>query len=348
VAVGAAAWLLTGNAGTNQAFNFLGTTDNTGLTIRTNNASRMRIEAGGEVGIGNLSPSATLHVGTSDVNGRINIGSVENIRDGGANHLMLGSVGGSVTADNDCGTDLGSATFRWEEVFACNGTINTSDLRQKDNIENITYGLAEIMKLRPVSFTWKNKPEQGTKLGVIAQEVQKVLPEVVKDPANELRYDEQGALIPNDPNTPLGVYYSDIIPVLIRAVQEQQAVIDNNTTEISDLKARVAELETRLAAPAENTATPAQYEDILLEQNNPNPFSESTSIMYFIPASVAGTVEIVVADAGGSKVLQRHPAAVNTPQQITISARGLDTGVYVYGVSVNGRIVQSKKMMIMK
>jgi len=69
---------------------------------------------------------------------------------------------------------------------------------------------------------------------------------------------------------------------------------------------------------------------------------------WLVPSNIAGKVEIVVADASGTKVLQRYPATINTPQQLTISAKGLDTGVYMYGVSVNGRIVTSKKMMMMR
>ena len=61
------AWALTGNAGTNPATNFLGTTDNQPLVIRTNNTERMRILASGLVGIGTNVPTNTLHVkATSD------------------------------------------------------------------------------------------------------------------------------------------------------------------------------------------------------------------------------------------------------------------------------------------
>ncbi len=56
------AWTLTGNAGTDPAINFLGTTDNQPLVIRTNNLERMRISTTGNVGIGISTPTNTLHV----------------------------------------------------------------------------------------------------------------------------------------------------------------------------------------------------------------------------------------------------------------------------------------------
>jgi len=59
---GREAWLLTGNAGTNPATNFLGTTDAQPLVIRTSNTERMRVTANGNVGIGTTAPGAKMHV----------------------------------------------------------------------------------------------------------------------------------------------------------------------------------------------------------------------------------------------------------------------------------------------
>ena len=62
-------WHITGNTGTTPAKNFIGTTDNSGLSIRTKNKERIRISPAGAVGIGISTPKQTL-----DVNGNINIG----------------------------------------------------------------------------------------------------------------------------------------------------------------------------------------------------------------------------------------------------------------------------------
>jgi len=129
---------------------------------------------------------------------------------------------------------LGDAFDRWTTVYATNGTINTSDAREKSNILNINYGLAEVMKLRPVSFTWNEHPNWGTKLGLIAQEVKEVVKEVVVKGNIDPQFDENGNEMPNIDK--YGIYYSDLIPVLIKATQEQQQMIDEMKKEMDELK----------------------------------------------------------------------------------------------------------------
>jgi hypothetical protein len=61
------AWALTGNSGTNPAVNFLGTTDNQPLVIRTNNTERMRVTETGNVGIGTAAPTERLQVSDGNI-----------------------------------------------------------------------------------------------------------------------------------------------------------------------------------------------------------------------------------------------------------------------------------------
>lgn len=142
-------------------------------------------------------------------------------------------VGGTLTSNIDNGDNLGLSTRRWIAVYATNGTINTSDAREKQAIQPLGYGLAQVMQMKPVSFEWKTMPEQGRKIGFLAQDLQTLLPEVVAD--KEIRRDENNQII-SKPAERLGVYYSDIIPVLTKAIQEQQALIEALQQQVAELE----------------------------------------------------------------------------------------------------------------
>jgi trimeric autotransporter adhesin len=135
---------------------------------------------------------------------------------------------------------LGSSANLWTSVWATSGVVSTSDERFKENITNLNYGLQEIMKLRPVSFNWKENPQWGKKIGFIAQEVQPVLKEVVQvgdiKTKTEAKDDNGKALNANSDK--LGIYYSDIIPVTVKAIQEQQQLIIKQQKTIDELKAQ--------------------------------------------------------------------------------------------------------------
>lgn len=142
---------------------------------------------------------------------------------------LLVSPAGDVTPGQDGSQSLGTAPKRWSAVFATNGTIQTSDARLKKSVTNLGYGLQQVMQLRPVSFQWNDRNDGRTNLGLIAQEVDKVIPEAVERNA--------------DPAIPLGLNYSSLVPVLIKAVQEQQALVQAQQAMIADLQARLATLE---------------------------------------------------------------------------------------------------------
>lgn len=183
---------------------------------------------------------ADFDIGTSRGTA-VGIGSIEFLIDFESEATV--NVNFSPTTDNLY--DLGSSTNRWDDVWATNGTIQTSDKNDKTAITDLKYGLNEIMNLRPVTYKWKqNKKgdtfvpenEKDVHLGFIAQEVQKIVPEIVVD-HNWRVTDEQ------NPNTyvktktaRLGMRYQELVPVLIKAVQEQQAEIEDLKNEIKEIK----------------------------------------------------------------------------------------------------------------
>jgi hypothetical protein len=100
-------------------------------------------------------------------------------------------------------------------VYSSSGALtstNPSDERLKNNIEDISWGLSDILKLRPVSYFWKDdKINQGVQFGFIAQEVQEVMPEAIKEFGEDVKY--------------LGLEKDAIYATLVKAVQELEARI---------------------------------------------------------------------------------------------------------------------------
>lgn len=135
---------------------------------------------------------------------------------------------------------LGSASKRWNTVYATNSMINTSDRRLKKDILPIQYGLNEVLAMKPVSYHWKDdKFDKSTKLGFIAQELQTIIKEVVKD--SETTFDDNRNPITTATEY-LGVAYNEITPVLVRAIQEQQEIIENLKNQVESLNTQVGKL----------------------------------------------------------------------------------------------------------
>ena len=120
-------------------------------------------------------------------------------------------------------SDLGNIINKFGTVYATNGTIQTSDTTLKTNIAPLSYGLEELMKIKTISYNWKDDERQITKIGFNAQNLLKVIPEVVQT-HSEVTNEETGE-VTYEENETLGVFYSDMIPVLTKSIQEQQEII---------------------------------------------------------------------------------------------------------------------------
>ena len=104
------------------------------------------------------------------------------------------------------------------DIVAFSSTT-ASDKNLKENVEALPYGLDDVMKMRAVEFDWKkdkaNGKERGHDIGVIAQEMEEVIPEVVKEYEGLQGKDNFKA-----------VDYSKLVPVLIKSIQELKAEIE--------------------------------------------------------------------------------------------------------------------------
>jgi len=117
---------------------------------------------------------------------------------------------------------LGSTANAYHTIYA-NNTVSPSDIRFKKDIKDINYGIKDILKIRPVSYLLKEEENPNHYLGFIAQEIEKIVPEIVKTEEGAIGYKS--------------VDYVRLIPILVKGMQDQQKKIDELTTMIQEMKA---------------------------------------------------------------------------------------------------------------
>jgi len=203
----------------------------------TTTVESMRITSDGYVGIGTTAPSIKLSVAQDitndgdiaagqfmvcgattnlkrlvigyDTNGS-GYGYIESAyKDSAWTYTALQPTSGNVVIGTS--TDLGYKLGVNGTAYATGAAGALSDIRHKNNVLDINEGLDAVMKLRSVSYLWNEEfitdnGMKGLHYGFIAQEVKDVLPDVVLEQSNEEKT--------------LGLKYNEIIPVLVKAIQE--------------------------------------------------------------------------------------------------------------------------------
>jgi len=205
-----------------QAFNLLSTTKYN----RIDSDGRPIIITDGNVGIGTTTPEGPLHIKTTRQGNAFSDG-IGFLKGSGGNdyQLQINAVGGvphidfSRSANEDF--DMRLAVYTENELVIQGGEVNvreslkaktiteTSDERLKKNIQPLVSSLAKLAQLRGVSFKWKDEP-QDNQIGLVAQEVEKILPEIVST-------DSEGYK---------SIAYGKLTAVLLEAIKEQQQQID--------------------------------------------------------------------------------------------------------------------------
>jgi len=107
---------------------------------------------------------------------------------------------------------------------------NASDSRLKNSIKPMTnYGLSEILKLEPVTYYYNiDSAKTHKEIGFIAQDIQKIVPEIV--------YGKEGEIIKGET---LGLSYGNLVPVIVNAIKEQQVIITNQQTLINNQQSAI-------------------------------------------------------------------------------------------------------------
>jgi hypothetical protein len=169
------------------------------------------------------------------------------VRDGGVWKDVSGPPGPTETnlQINSLGVGTPASGTTGEIRATNNVTAYYSDERLKENIKPIKNSLSKLLSLNGVTFKsnklaekygYMNKSEQ---VGVIAQEVEKVLPQIVVPAPFDIAQDKDGNEYSKSGENYKTVHYEKLIPLLIESIKEQNETIENLKIEIEKLKSKV-------------------------------------------------------------------------------------------------------------
>ena len=220
------------------------------MAFRTNNSERARITSGGEVQIGTNGFSS----GNPTYKGKVRMpkasefeGNIEFVTTDFSNGYgwSIGSHDqGSGVIDLNIYSRSNSATFSKVALVEANGTIKngtgtygtiSSDVRLKENISDATPKLSDILSLKVKNFNYLG--DEHKQIGFIAQEFEQVFPSLVTE-RDTRKYDDESNVLSGYENTK-GLKVGMEFAILVKAIQEQQDIINELKAEIDELKKEI-------------------------------------------------------------------------------------------------------------
>ena len=230
--------------------------------------------------------------------------------------------------------------------------------------------------VNPYGFNFNGKKQYG----FIAQELEQFLPELVSEQNKRAQYDSAGNVLTPAYNYK-ALNYNAFFGILAQAAKEQQTQIDEQQSELqekdsviasqqaqlNDLNSRLSQLENCLSAllpilceanqmAVQQTPQEIQRElssklqvklsdknTIVLAQNVPNPFAESTVIAYSIPLTVK-QAQIHFYNSQGN-LIQSVDITERGNGELTVFADDLSSGMYTYSLVADGKVAATKKMV---
>ncbi|MCL2682673.1 MAG: tail fiber domain-containing protein [Bacteroidales bacterium] len=243
------------------------------------------------------------------------------------------------------------------------GPLVNSDANLKTNVRELPLMTERISKLRPVMYDFvrdgsgedvSKDPAYKNRVGFIAQEVKELFPDLVT--MYKLGEDK-------DVEELLSLDYAGLIPYLTKAIQEQKRTIQELNTVIQDqgkgiqeqnrkietLQLQINDIQTGSYFANFDISTPKQQtvNDIthILHQNVPNPFSSATTITYQL-AENATNAKICIYNLTDKQLQCYNLPTTKGENAIEVRASSLQSGMYLYSLIVDGKLIDTKRMIL--
>jgi len=231
-----------------------------------------------------------------------------------------------------------------------------SDGRFKTNVKEDVAGLEFIKKLRPVSYYIDNAainkfmsvPDAGPadmssarkadrEQGFIAQEVEALV--------KKSGYVFSGVQAPQNEKDHYSIRYSDFVVPLVKAVQELAAQVQQQQKLVQEQQNEITALKTQLVIGSSIALDQVQPTiGAVLSQNSPNPFNVDTNITMSIPETARGAILTIYSMEG--KQVKSMPVDGHGNTSVKIQGNELAPGIYIYSLMVDGKVLDSKRMIV--
>ena len=278
----------------------------------------------------------------------------------GYNYGVLGALSGTShngagifgTITNSTGVYInGQYAGYFDGNTKVNGTltatsiVNSSDIRLKENVISLSSiaksqdeTLGNVMNMNVIKYNFKDMPVENSDTvqfhatgkcdkkqlhyGLSAQELRELYPDLV--------YEGQDGY--------LGINYIELVPILIRSIQELKQELD-------DVKGKGYNDIQLLRSSTTSIQTVPPVTKNILYQNTPNPFKEETTIRFSLADGVQNAA-ICIFDLSG-KLVKRIPIS-SGESSINVPGYEIGEGIFLYTLMVNGQEIDTKRMILTK
>jgi len=335
------------------------------LAFTVTATAQIKVLSNGNVGIGTTNPALKLHVlGTSLLQGNVDMRGAINVNPYTTTDYAVyldwtGEYGHAAIYSGSFRLILGKPSNRVYKIFAYQSNsidYNTgSDERIKENITLLESPIEKIKQISGYRYNFKRDifPEDiseaaavgfmKNRIGFLAQEVEKVFPELVTHPQSEEEF--------------CSMNYDGMIPVLLEAIKEQQNQIEKLQLLVSKQTNEMLLLQEQFDVYQNNPDHSLhqnmsagenfkQNKEGKLFQNTPNPFNTSTEIKFEIPEN-STSARLLIHDMQGAEI-KSYSITSKGVGGIAIQGSELQAGMYMYTLLVNNIIVDSKRMILTK
>ena len=284
---------------------------------------------------------------------------------GTTNYGLRADASGAATNYGVWSEAWGSGTkwagwFQGDLMITGNGWVNvsnviTSDENLKTNIEDVENALATILQLNPKTYEFNTTQyphmhlAEGPQIGLLAQEVEQVVPEVVASTTFPIQYDHEGNQV-SEALPIKGIRYEELIPLLIGAIKEQEVVLEEQSERLDDLEEALSNCCSNMGGGEQRVTGTDGNLDVVSGNTRaltiqPNPFSEQTTVYYTLEHS--GRMQLMANSADGKQLRVLHEAALEAGQyQHEWATSDLSPGIYYVTLLLDGEPIVKKAVKV--